>query len=344
MTIDKATAVVIALAVLSLPGCKKDAAPGTPGAASAVAAGEPGAAPAAAGNAAQQEADAQLGDKLHEYIGCFNGLSSSVHSSWDRYLDWVDEKKGITGKETHVYGLYQINQAETCMKGLDKSKGLPPSLPDVEAAAEAYRTAATDLLPLVQAAHKYYDQNDYKDDKFAKAKEMHGPLSEAFKKFFDADKALDSKVITIKDALDERRLKALESDPNRKLQYLVEKSIASAKKLLEASRVTKLEDLDEAKYQAALTTYDTDVTNLETFVQNNKAEADKVTSIDSAIRDGQELVKVAKALGRRKREKKDFNKEFFSNSNPSMVEGHPAQVIDKFNSLIRQTNYLRFPG
>jgi hypothetical protein len=340
--LEKATAAVIALVFLSLPGCKKDSAPGTAGAASAALAGEQAAAPG--GNAPQEDADSQLGEKLHEYIGCFNSLSNSIHSSWDRYLDWVDEKKGITGKERHVYGLYQINGAETCMKGLDKSKGLPPSLPDVESAGEGYRAAATDLLPLVQAAYKYYDQNDYKDDAFAKAKEMHGPLSEAFKKFFEADKALDAKVVTLKDALDERRLKRLESDPSRKLQYLVEKSIADAKKLLEASKVTKLDELDEAKFQAALTAYDTDVTNLETFVGANKAEADKVSSIDSVIRYGQELVKTSKALARRKREKKDFNKEFFSNSNPRMVEGHPAQVIDKFNQLIRQTNNLRFAG
>src|SRR5262249_39563011 len=159
-----------------------------------------------------------------------------------------------------------------------KAKGLPPSLPDVEAAAEAYKTAGTEVVPLVQTAYKYYDQKDYQDDKFAKAKEMHGPLSDAFKKFFDADKALDAKVITLKDALDERRLKVLESDPNRKLQYLVEKSLADAKKLLEVAKVAKLEDLDEAKYQAALTAYDTDVTNLETFAAANKAETDKVTS------------------------------------------------------------------
>jgi hypothetical protein len=300
MNLEKATAAVVALVLLSLPGCKRDTAPGTPGSSSAVAAaGEQGAA------APQEEADAQLGNKLHEYLDCFNNFSSSVRSSWSRYRGWVDEEKGVTGKERNVQGLLQIYGAETCMKGLDKAKGLSPSLPDLEGAAEAYRTAATDLVPLIQAAYKYYDQKDYKDDAFARAKEMHGPLSEAFKRFFEADKALDAKFAVLKDALDERSLKRLESDPNRKLQYLVEKSIADAKKLLDASNVKKLEELDEAKFQAALTAYDTDVTNLETFVGENKAEASKVSSIDSVIRYGQDLVKTSKALIRRKREKKD---------------------------------------
>lgn len=344
MNIEKSAAAVIALAFLSLTACKKDGGTGPAGAGSAVAPSGEQAAAAPAGNDSQKEADAQLSEKLGEYVSCFNGLSSSVHSAWNRYLDWVDDKKGVTGKERHVYGIYQINSADYCYKELDKAKGLPPSLPDVEAAAEAYRTAANDLVPLVQAAHKYYDQNDYKDDKFAKAKEMHGPLAEAFKKFFEADKALDAKVMTLKDALDARRLKALEADPNRKLQYLVEKSIADAKKMLEVVKVQTLDELDDAKLQAALTAYDTDVTNLETFVSANKAEADKVSSISSVISDEQELLKTVKALSRRKREKKDFNKEFFSNSNPSMVEGHPAQVIDKYNRLIRTTNSLRFTG
>jgi hypothetical protein len=332
-------AFVLSLAALS--GCKKlENAAGAAGSAVAQlasAAETPGAAPA--GNDSAEDADGKLGDKLSKYIDCLNNFSDSVRRSHDRYLDWIDEKKGLTGKERNVYGLYTVDP-QYCLKNLDEAKGLKPSLPDVETAAETYRAAANDLTPLVAQAYKYYDQKDYEDDKFAKGKEMHGPLLEAFKKFHDADDALSAKVSTLNDALSVRRLAALEKDPNSKLQYLIEKSVADAKKLVAVSTPKTLADLDEAKFTAALEAYDTSVTNLETFATANKAETDHVMTFSSFLSNEQDLVKAAKALGRRKRDKKDFNKEFFSGNAPQMVDGHPAQVIEKFNTVIRDKNGL----
>jgi hypothetical protein len=342
MTNTRTALVSLVLGLVALTGCKKSDAPGQPGAATSGGAASGVAAPGAAPESdSQQEADGQLGEKLSKYIDCFNSFSSSVHRSEDRYFEWVDEKKGVTGKESSVMGLYQIDPSG-CIEKIDKAKPLPPSLPDVEAAAEAYKAAATELTPLVAAAYTYYDQDDFKDDKFAKAKEMHGPLFEAFKKFDAADKALDGKVVALNEALSDRRLKVLANDPNRKIQYLVEKSVSDAKKLLAAAKVQKLEDLDEAKYTAALTSYETDVNNLDAFTTANKAEADKIMMFSSLMSNERDLLKAAKELGRRKRDNRDFNKEASSNFNASSVDGHPAQVIDKFNSLIGTVNGITY--
>ena len=42
------------------------------------------------------------------------------------------------------------------------------------------------------------------------------------------------------------------------------------------------------------------------------------------------------------RDNKDFNKEFFSKSSPTMVDGHPAQVVDTYNRMISDSNNLRY--
>jgi hypothetical protein len=341
MTNPKFLTAAFVLALAALPSCKKLEKLEQAASSAAAAVQVPGKETPGAGaqDDGAGDADAKLGEKLSKYIDCFNSFSDSVHSSYNRYFDWIDEKKGITGKERNVYGLYKIDP-QYCLKNLDDAKKLEPSLPDVETAAEAYRAAANDLNPLVAAAYKYYDQEDYKDDKFAKGKEMHGPLVDAFKKFFAADDALSAKVVPLNESLSERRLAALAKDPNNKLQYLIEKSVADAKKLMAVSTPKTLNDLDEAKFNAALETYDTSVTNLDTFATANKAETDKVMMFSSFLSDEQNLVKAAKALGRRKREKKDFNKEFFSSSSPQMVDGHPAQIIEKFNTVIRDKNNL----
>ena len=102
-----------------------------------------------------------------------NGTSKRVVDSRNRYLSWVkDEKVGPTGKERNIYGLYDIN-ADGCFPNLDRAKTMAPPLPDVEAAAAEYKKALEELDPLVKQANKYYDQDDYKDDKIAKGKALH---------------------------------------------------------------------------------------------------------------------------------------------------------------------------
>src|SRR5829696_1931441 len=50
----------------------------------------------------EEDKDAELGAKLGEYISCMNGTSKRVVDSRNRYLSWVDEKLGPTGKERNI--------------------------------------------------------------------------------------------------------------------------------------------------------------------------------------------------------------------------------------------------
>src|SRR5216683_1660780 len=63
---------------------------------------------AADGGAGQKsDEDQALGEKLNGYIrDCLNRYSKSVHSAEERYFSWADSKKGPTGKERNVYGVY----------------------------------------------------------------------------------------------------------------------------------------------------------------------------------------------------------------------------------------------
>jgi hypothetical protein len=293
--------------------------------------------------AAQQndDPDGALSDKLGEYIGCLNSATKAVSSSRGRYLTWADETKGPTGKENNILGLYAINE-DNCLQSLDKAKTLPPSLPELEAAAATYKTALQELTTLVATANKYYDQNDYKDDKMAKGKEMHAPLLAAFAKFKAADKPFDDIVTRMNDELSARLLQKLEKDPSARLQYLTKKSLAQSKSLVNLVDISELKDLDATKYQAALDQLQTSVTELESYSSTHAAEVSKVLLFSTFTREEGDFLKAAKELARRKRDNKDFNKEFNANSNPQLVDGHPAQVIDKYNSMIRRSNSLRF--
>ena len=328
------------VSLFSLGGCKqiaeaKKAAEALKAAASAVA--DKGTAVSS-----EEDKDAQLGSKLSEYISCMNGTSKRVIDSRNRYLSWIaDEKVGPTGKERNIYGLYDIN-ADTCFPNLERAKTAPPALPEVESAAAEYRKALEELDPLVKQANKYYDQSDYKDDKMAKGKQLHPQLMNAFAKFEQVSKGFEDRVTTLNDAVNARQFARLEKDPSRRLQYLSQKSLNEAKALIKLTDIAELKELDLQKYDVALQTYDKALTELEQYADSHKAETSRAMMFSSYLSSSKNFLKSAKELLRRKRDNKDFNKEFFSKSSPSMVDGHPAQVIETYNRMIGDSNNLRY--
>ncbi len=341
----KSTTACVALCALSLVGCKqlaeaKKAAEALKAAASAVS--EATGATGAPGASSEDEKDGQLGEKLGEYINCMNNTSKRVVDSRNRYLSWVvDEVAGPTGKESVIYGLYEIN-VDSCFGSLEKAKTMKPALPDVDSAATEYRRALDELVPVVKTANKYYDQDDYKDDKMAKGKALHAQLMSGFSKFEQVNKGFEERVMTLNEGVSSRLLARLEKDPARRLQYLSERALHEAKALLRLTDVAELKELDLQKLDVAVQTYDKTLTELDQYVDSHKAEVDKVSMFSSYLSDTKDFLKASKDLLRRKRDNKDFNKEFFSKSSPQMVEGHPAQVVDKFNRMVGDSNRLRY--
>ena len=293
------------------------------------------------GATSDESNDRQLSLKLAEYIRCMNGTSKRVVQSRNRYLSWADEKLGPTGKERNIYGLYDIN-ANTCFPALDRAKTLPPVLPEVESAAVEYRNALEQLEPVVKRAADYYDQKDYKDDKMAKGRAMHAELLLAFAKFEQVSHGFEERVIALNDSVNARQFVRLEGDPARRLQYLAQKSQNQGKELIKASNVAELRELDLQRYDVALQSYERALDELEQYIAANKAEAEKTSGLSSYLSDSKTFLKSAKELLRRKRDNKDFNKEFFSNSNPRLVDGHPAQLVENYNRAIEASNRLRY--
>lgn len=285
--------------------------------------------------------DEQLADKLSHYIECLNSLSRGASNSRERYLSWA-KKEGVTGKERHIYGLYELSDPKYCFKEIEEAKAKQPALPEIEQAAQKYQAAYEALRAKVKTAHSYYDQNDYKDDKFAKGKEMHAPLLAAFSEFEATNDVFEKLVVTLNEEVAARELERVSKDPNRQLEYRGRKLTSIAKEVVKASSVQTLNDLDATLYASKVENLSQAITDLESYAAAHAEEASKAQNEDRMLSDGKELQKAAKELLRRKRENKDFNKEFFSGNAPQMVDGHPAQVIEKFNSFIRTSNSARY--
>ncbi len=129
-------------------------------------------------------------EKMDVYIKCYNKLQIPVQSSLARYADWLkDFKQGPTGEERTVYGIYGISESNLaeCEKGVKSAVALTPALQPIDGVAVSYIDAAVALGNTINEMDKYYTQENYKDDAFAKGKTLHQTFLknlEAFIRFF----------------------------------------------------------------------------------------------------------------------------------------------------------------
>jgi hypothetical protein len=295
------------------------------------------AAAAAAVPLTDAQKDGQLATKLEGYIFCLNRETASAFDSKRSYLRTVDEKTGPTGKENHVY--LRSLSPESCLERITKAKAMAPPLPEVETAAATYAAALTKLQTTIKPISAYYEQKDFKDDKYAKGKASHASLMAAFEEFSAANKTFDTQVTQLNEQVAQRRLARLEKDPKARLEYLVARTVDNAKKVVDLADIKSLAALDGAAYGAAVANYEKSVQELDTYTSAHKEEANKVSRLNSFQNDSATYLKAAKELMRRKRDDKDFTKE---SGSPEHMDGHPAQVVKEFNEMIEVSNDLEF--
>jgi hypothetical protein len=298
----------------------------------------------AGGQVAERVDDDQaLGEKLNGYIrDCLNRYSKSVHSAEERYFSWADSKKGPSGRERNVYGVYDISlDPEQCKAAIARSNAAPPNEPDIERLADAYAAALSAVVPVIKDAHKYYERGDYKDDKMARGKQLHPKLVSAFEVFDKADTELSQRVDKVQEDLDRRELVRIEKEEGKKGHWHTVNATLLAKPLLHegAKDVTKI---NLAALTAASDNFEKAVDTFEGWANQSKSEAN-ITS--GYLRTAKDLVIAGKNLVRRIRDKKPFSsteKGWMGTSSGWMVEGSPDAVLDKYNKLIDAYNSARF--
>ncbi|MBC8073277.1 MAG: YiiG family protein [Deltaproteobacteria bacterium] len=343
MVAQPKTFALLLLSLLPLAGCDKLVAAVNDQAQAAAQAAADASTP---GGGVETEDD-KLGTKLDAYIDCINDFSRSVHDAGDRYLDWVDPKTGPTGKEQNVYGIYQIRDIKTCVDGVTKAADLEPDDPELEAAGKAFIDTLVAAEAPINEAYKYYDEKNYQDDKWAKAKELHPKIIDGMAAFDVADKALRGMVATKNDALQERRLATIEADMGKNLMWHQNKLMIIAKHMIEFGDVAVEPELalDIAKFEPLLTEFEAALDEADKYSKAHKEETDSVTMYSSFVSEAQEFKKAAKELLRRKRDNTKFTKDDYERmrTGPAeWVEGSPAKLSHEYNELVSRSNGLNY--
>ncbi|EAA8844979.1 DUF3829 domain-containing protein [Salmonella enterica subsp. enterica] len=185
---------------------------------------------------AQPEADAEevYSEKMDVYIDCFNKLQLPVQRSLARYADWVkDFKKGPTGKESLVYGIYGITESyiTNCQKEMKQVAVLTPLLEPIDGVAVSYIDRAAALGNTINEMEKYYTQENYKDDAFAKGKALHQTLLKNIEDFKPVSEKYHEAIQEINDKRQLTQLKNIEEAEGKTFNYYSLAVMISAKQI-----------------------------------------------------------------------------------------------------------------
>lgn len=310
----------------------------------------------------QDLADEQLQEKLDEYIKCLNSLASSIHQSRHRYLTYIP-KTGPTGRESYA-DLYKLptGAATNCSTGISKAKLQPPSNPQLENAGLEFSNAATEVDHLISEMDRYYENKDFRDDKWAKGKLNHPKLMSGFDRFSKADKSLHDTLDGITKPLAQRTLGRIEREEGKRFRYFRKKVLITSRELVEAGDpVGDDDDIDFALYSAAYTEFEKGLDELNAYGSTHKAELNDQrqasnwplasSNYDSFVREANDFKKASKEMWRCLRDapakaktpsgKVDLDK--IGNCAERSAYKQSDEVINQYNEFIRTSNGHQFP-
>jgi len=276
--------------------------------------------------------------KTNAYITeCYNKYSNRVVESHNRYAQWVkNPEQGPTGRETLVYGLYDVSgDGADCEKAIASAKALDPEMPSLEEAADNYITALKDVITQIRGIYPYYEQEDYKDDNFAKGKAAHAGLMTSFKAFKDANDVFTVEVDNLEDEVAQKELERL-TDAGKRYEALVVESGIKAKKIKNLLREKEYEQLSADELNPLIEDFGKTVDELRVD-DAKKIGPDYSRSCD-------EVTKAAKDMMRRIRDNKKFSdseRRFIASGAGWMVEGSPQKVIKAYNDMIQSRRFTR---
>ena len=287
---------------------------------------------------AEEAGNEQLTAKLNAYIECYNAADDSAKSSIERYASWIkDMKKGPTGKEKIVYGLYDIheNVINSCNKNVPEGIAIEPAATELDASAKQYLDSLNALNEKVSEAHKYYERKNYKDDKFAKGKEMHAPLVAAMAAFEKASDDFSAKLEAENDKGLRARLDELEKAGDKSAEYW---TLATT---LDAKTLTNLMQADTFDTDAASKLIDAYEKSADGLAEYSKAHHDDWMDGSFLSKAAEDYRVAAKERMRRVRDKEPYSQGEKMHLNPDagwMVKGSPYKLLRAYNDLISAAN------
>jgi len=282
-------------------------------------------------NSPQGNSDQGKAEEINRYVACINRTMPRTKDSLARYLSWVDAKNGPNCKEPYIsYGLYTLydDGVAKCQDAARLGSTSGPSLPTLEKGATELAAAYAELVPLTKKAEDYYQQEDYKDDNCAKAREMHVQLMAAFGRYMKAYDSMKPDLSALKDQTDRAELDKIEKEQGKKLTWYIRSFGISSKGMMDTIPEANPMQMNTASYLAKYAMVDKDFESMTGYASANSAEASSMFWYSAFERSAKEFFKQAKFL---KRDLSDGN----------LPRGEQVKsLVEDYNRMISDLNNI----
>jgi hypothetical protein len=177
-----------------------------------------GTAPAAGCKKDQSATGATAQNAMGLYAEGFNVLIAEPQGLVEEYFKAIPEEGPDETKNNKLFPRQNFarGKIDAAKKSFAAAKsGAPASLAKLPPMADATIVAIEKVYAAFEAAQKYYDAETYKDDKFAKGKEIHAQMLASAKEFKTAIHAFSEELSAIEDAQAEAELKKFDAKSAR---------------------------------------------------------------------------------------------------------------------------------
>lgn len=291
-----------------------------------------------ASSAPEVDSNTVLNQKLNVYIECYNTLQTAINRNVNGYADKLaDFRAGPTGQEPNLSLMGPVYPAfiSDCRNDIKRVAQLKPNFEPLDSAALAFSDAAPALATTINDMNKYYDQQDYKDDNFAGAKEFHKKFISQYDAFGPIAKNYIENINIMSRERSVNDIKATEQKEGKSIKYYTLLTILEAETINDG---VSGDDFNVASVSKQLAEFGDHIKQLSEKVN---ADIDKHRSFPGYISELEKFQAAVKKRLRRVRDKVAYDEHdtyMINNGNGRLVEGTHAAVVDAYNDLIDTYN------
>ena len=184
--------------------------------------------------------------------------TNALMTAWNRYVEWVDERRGPSGKEKGIaFGSIDRARVAAAAERAREFARLEPAIGALDALLRRYADAIDAVLPVAAEASGYYERKDFLADQMKTGKALHPRLIGDYRPFLEARSDLSQAIRGLRDRIEEKELALIEQADGKSPQWHRVKLLLMARALQQrVPRIPNppagaLQDLDAAVAELA---------------------------------------------------------------------------------------------
>jgi hypothetical protein len=208
--------------------------------------------------------DEALLAKLQPFIECINRTDSSLHQNVEAYRETLKtaSKYASPNHKPDQFENFKFNFINfkvssneqnnevslSCAAGLEKAVAEPPASPELDRIGKEYAATLRQLIPIFNQIDQYYEQKDFKDDRFKLGRVLDEQVTPLLQRLFSLSDPLRQEVSKQNDTLHQHQLDAAVKAGRQNFVWHTKNFMHQARRGMDA--LNSLEKVDETSLAA----------------------------------------------------------------------------------------------